>query len=326
MISKSELEGLAQLRLDDAVFLLGAARYSSAYYLAGYAVELALKACIAKLFQPLTIPDKGFVEKIYRHDLEQLFNVAGLKTAFDQDCDANLQLEAAWNVAQDWNEASRYALRDAFEATELVAAINDPNDGGVSMGEETLVEQKIADALTLVKKLDELGESPNFVAWYYSDDAEHWRLLISSEPLMDFGQRIGHWPFNACWKSFTLYLCAPFPHRISRSFEATQSCLPYSGQPFRPSRQDLLAPATSIRRSKASSSEASSSCVRALGSRTTCRRSHRRASRKHRRALDRFSQTKESSASRRSWRPICRWRRMPNRLIAWNRFIWKRRS
>jgi hypothetical protein len=46
MLTKNDLESLVQVRLDDAIFLLQANHSSSAYYLAGYAVELALKACI----------------------------------------------------------------------------------------------------------------------------------------------------------------------------------------------------------------------------------------------------------------------------------------
>lgn len=46
MLAKNDLEKLAQIRLEDSLFLLQAGRASSAYYLAGYAVELALKACI----------------------------------------------------------------------------------------------------------------------------------------------------------------------------------------------------------------------------------------------------------------------------------------
>ena len=42
MMTKGDLEKLALLRLEDAIFLLQATRFSSAYYLAGYAVELAL--------------------------------------------------------------------------------------------------------------------------------------------------------------------------------------------------------------------------------------------------------------------------------------------
>lgn len=40
MLTKTDLEKLAQVRLNDSLFLLQAERSSSAYYLAGYAVEL----------------------------------------------------------------------------------------------------------------------------------------------------------------------------------------------------------------------------------------------------------------------------------------------
>ena len=72
MLTKNDLERLAQIRLEDALFLFAANRSSSAYYLAGYAVELALKACIAKLIQPNVIPDKAFINAIYTHKLDSL--------------------------------------------------------------------------------------------------------------------------------------------------------------------------------------------------------------------------------------------------------------
>src|SRR5213595_801683 len=78
MVTKADLEALAEVRPADSFFLLQAERASSAYYLAGYAVELALKACIAKSFQPNAIPDKAFVNKIYSHSLEKLLGLAGL--------------------------------------------------------------------------------------------------------------------------------------------------------------------------------------------------------------------------------------------------------
>lgn len=67
MLTKTDLETLAQVRLDDSLFLLQAGRSSSAYYLAGYAVELALKACISKLIQTNVIPEKAFINAIYTH-------------------------------------------------------------------------------------------------------------------------------------------------------------------------------------------------------------------------------------------------------------------
>ncbi len=49
------------------------------------------------------------------------------------------------------------------------------------MAEEALVESLISEAGQLVKKLDELGDRPTNVLWYYFSDAEEWRLLIAGE-------------------------------------------------------------------------------------------------------------------------------------------------
>jgi hypothetical protein len=46
------------------------------------------------------------------------------------------------------------------------------------VGESALVESKVADAISLVQKLDATGSSPTLAAWYYYDDADEWRLLI----------------------------------------------------------------------------------------------------------------------------------------------------
>jgi len=51
------------------------------------------------------------------------------------------------------------------------------------MGEKALVESLINDAASLIKKLDEVGTSPTFAAWYYYDDVDEWRLLIASPAL-----------------------------------------------------------------------------------------------------------------------------------------------
>jgi hypothetical protein len=129
MLTKDDLEKLAQLRLDDAEFLLRAGRSSSAYYIAGYAVELSLKACIAKLVQPNVIPDKAFVNAIYTHRLDSLVSTAGLLPDFNADIKANGQFAANWAVASKWTEESRYEFWDPISAATLVTAIGDPQHG-----------------------------------------------------------------------------------------------------------------------------------------------------------------------------------------------------
>jgi len=47
------------------------------------------------------------------------------------------------------------------------------------MGEEALVESQVADAVELVKQLDQNGASPTLAVWYFYDDAEEWRLILA---------------------------------------------------------------------------------------------------------------------------------------------------
>lgn len=57
-MDRSELQRLAQERLADSEALFAAGRFSGAYYLAGYVIECALKACVAKLTVPESFPDR----------------------------------------------------------------------------------------------------------------------------------------------------------------------------------------------------------------------------------------------------------------------------
>ena len=61
-MNKLDFETLAHLRLEDAKCLLLGGRWAAFYYLAGYAVECAIKACIAKLTGMHDFPrDRDFV-------------------------------------------------------------------------------------------------------------------------------------------------------------------------------------------------------------------------------------------------------------------------
>lgn len=129
MLTKADLEKLAQVRLDDALLLLQDGRSSSAYYIAGYAVELGLKACISKLIQPNVIPDKAFVNAIYTHKLDSLLSTAGLLPQFNTDIKADTQFAAYWALASKWSEDSRYEFWDPVAAATLVEAIHEPSHG-----------------------------------------------------------------------------------------------------------------------------------------------------------------------------------------------------
>src|SRR5215467_8629697 len=81
-MNRADLQNLAEERLTDSELLLTHARYGAAYYRAGYAVECALKACIARLTRAEDFYDKILARKIFTHDLKELLNHARLSEVF----------------------------------------------------------------------------------------------------------------------------------------------------------------------------------------------------------------------------------------------------
>jgi hypothetical protein len=130
-MNRTDLQVLADLRIAEAAALVGlpAPLSDGAYYLAGYAVELGLKACIAKLNQQFDWPEKAFVASCHTHDILALVRLAGLETDRARDAAANPQLDQNWTVVKDWNERSRYERHSLAEAQKLMTAIVDPIDG-----------------------------------------------------------------------------------------------------------------------------------------------------------------------------------------------------
>lgn len=129
MLAKNELKILSQARIDDAIILYNADRYSSAYYLAGYAIELAIKVCISDLFQSGVIPDRGLVNATYVHDIEKLAKTAGLTPALQEKLKSNSLFAAYWGIVCQWNEQSRYCITDSVTAAYLIQSINDQENG-----------------------------------------------------------------------------------------------------------------------------------------------------------------------------------------------------
>lgn len=128
-MKKSEFQSLAQAKIDDAVVLLSDGRPSNAYYLAGYAVEFAIKACISTQFSADDIPDAKLVRDVYTHDLVKLIGIAGLKRPLDDRIADSAAFAANWAIAKDWTEAARYESFTVGDAHFLISAITNPDDG-----------------------------------------------------------------------------------------------------------------------------------------------------------------------------------------------------
>jgi HEPN domain-containing protein len=132
-MNRAELHQLAEDRIRDARTLLAARRWSGAYYLAGYGVECALKACvIVHLMQTDEFPEKRFSERCWTHNLAQLLGLAGLEAAFEAALAADSRLELNWGIVRDWNESSRYERTSRKKALGLYNAIIDKKHGVLS--------------------------------------------------------------------------------------------------------------------------------------------------------------------------------------------------
>jgi HEPN domain-containing protein len=93
-MNRADFQQLAEVRIGEARVLLEADCYPGAYYLAGYAVECALKACIAKQTREYDFPEKDFVNKSWTHKLEKLPNLAELEDRLNNDRRTSNELDA----------------------------------------------------------------------------------------------------------------------------------------------------------------------------------------------------------------------------------------
>jgi hypothetical protein len=130
-MNRAQWRQLAEDRILDAAALLAAGRWSGAYYLAGYAVECGLKACIMAHIEATGVifQDKKYAEKCWVHKLETLLELANLKPTLDADTAANPALSGNWGITKDWEETSRYQQKTQPEAQMLYDAITNHPDG-----------------------------------------------------------------------------------------------------------------------------------------------------------------------------------------------------
>lgn len=119
MRSVKEIKELAREKFCDAEVLLRSGRPDAAYYVAGYTIELLLKARICKTLQIESFYDfEGTAEKLlskeaYRpfkvHDLQQLMVLSGIYLDFVKD-EQYEDLRGHWSEVTQWKEDSRYSI------------------------------------------------------------------------------------------------------------------------------------------------------------------------------------------------------------------------
>jgi HEPN domain-containing protein len=133
-VNRKHLQKLAKERLKDARALLGRKRWSGAYYLCGYVIECALKACLLRYLgeSGAVFGDESYRKKLgdcWTHDLVKLVSLAGLEADFGAARGANVMLDNFWTVTKDWKDTSRYEEKTEAEAKLLYEAVSHNPDG-----------------------------------------------------------------------------------------------------------------------------------------------------------------------------------------------------
>ena len=98
--------------------------------MAGYTVELALKACIIKTMMTTdAFPDKEFSKNCYTHSIEKLVALAKSEGVRKTATNADTELLTNWALARDWSEEKRYHRIEKAEAEALYSAVADAAHG-----------------------------------------------------------------------------------------------------------------------------------------------------------------------------------------------------
>jgi len=130
IVTRLDFQELAAVRLVEAKALLDASMWDGAYYLAGYAVEVGLKACIIKRVQATdAFLEKRFSEKCYTHDFGELVDLAALRATLNAAAALDAALGANWAIAIKWTEQKRYSRLAESEARILYDGIADTTNG-----------------------------------------------------------------------------------------------------------------------------------------------------------------------------------------------------
>lgn len=126
-----DLKQIAEERLKDAGVLLAAGQWGGAYYLAGYAVECGLKACIIRNIERTgaLFEDRKFAEKCFTHDFNKLLEAADLLIAYRVNVIADPAFARNWSIVEEWTETDRYYSQPETKARKFYGAITHSASG-----------------------------------------------------------------------------------------------------------------------------------------------------------------------------------------------------
>ena len=130
MLEYKDLKKIAYVRLREAKALNKAGFYDGAVYLAGYVLEIALKAVICKHLKVQDYPDK---ENIFStHNFDRLLLLSGLSEEISAKNKRNKKLFFNWSIVTQWRPEGRYSPVGKYkekDAKEFLKALDHRHDG-----------------------------------------------------------------------------------------------------------------------------------------------------------------------------------------------------
>jgi hypothetical protein len=133
-VNRMDFQLLADVRIEESRALLNlpAPMPDGAYYLAGYAVECALKACICLKYAQYDWPEKKFVADSHTHAVLDLVRLAGFADQRVADAASDLAFAENWQIVKDWGEHTRYERHSLVKARRMFDAVDNNANGVLS--------------------------------------------------------------------------------------------------------------------------------------------------------------------------------------------------
>ncbi len=119
MQCQADIQVLAKNKMHESNCLFANGFYDGAYYLAGYVIELLLKARICKTlgidnFFVFNKAKKELYKPYKVHDFEELLLLSGIYADFENATNDS-DFMGHWSVVRDWSENARYLKGRTFQ-------------------------------------------------------------------------------------------------------------------------------------------------------------------------------------------------------------------
>src|SRR2546421_12971163 len=129
-MNRADFQALAELRIKESEILIDHKCFDGAYYLLGYAIECAFKACITSRTKEFDFPpDRKTIEAIYKHNPTELLKASGLEGKHRDEREANPAFDDNWKIVEVWSEQSRYQIGKSEQEVEDFQAAVVGNEG-----------------------------------------------------------------------------------------------------------------------------------------------------------------------------------------------------